>query len=114
MTHGFFTTTEAGAALGLQKATISAWADSGRIAVERAPGGHRRIPADQVKYLLAIRGGLLAQLPEEDIDADVLAAAAIWHTRYPTVDDTMWRRQFIDGYVTARRGPNACLPWVLR
>lgn len=116
MPTGFYTTSEAGAILGLNKATVSAWADAGRLAVERSEGGHRRIPAEQVAYLSLIRDALLTQLPTEAVDADVLAAAAIWHTMRADTDanfddPTGTRRQFISGYVIARRGPTACLPW---
>lgn len=42
------TTSEAAEALGVHPATIARWASQGQLEVVILPGGHRRIPAEEV------------------------------------------------------------------
>lgn len=49
----FLTTTQAARLLGVHAASISRWANQGRIRAIRTLGGHRRIPVAEVERLIS-------------------------------------------------------------
>ncbi|HEU4759413.1 MAG TPA: helix-turn-helix domain-containing protein [Dehalococcoidia bacterium] len=55
-TRRWLTLGEASRALGVDAATLRAWADAGRVKVFRTPGGHRRFSEDDLRALVSGQG----------------------------------------------------------
>jgi excisionase family DNA binding protein len=56
---------EAARSLGISSSTIRRWIDSGRIAAVRTSGGHRRVPAAEVRRMSGLLAGTLTPLVRE-------------------------------------------------
>ena len=74
---------EAAQALAVSPATLRRWGDTGRIAVTRTAGGHRRFPVSEIRRLRASRAG--------PASASVRPAAPPAHA-IPTLSDVLGRR----------------------
>jgi excisionase family DNA binding protein len=91
---------EASRLLGVHPATVRQWADEGKLASFRTPGGHRRFAHGDIERLLQVspvRGaGLQSYLITETVERtrktlpEALAHAA-WARHLPVEERTRWR-----------------------
>lgn len=89
---------EAAELLGVHPSTVRAWADQGKLPVQRTPGGHRRFARAEIEAILAggRRGGGEAQIVMENV---------IGRTRLemPRLRDQAWYARLTESQRTAYR-----------
>ena len=56
MTIAFLSPKDLAAAIGVSESSLKRWVDSGRLAVERTAGGHRRIPFQEAVRFVRAEG----------------------------------------------------------
>ena len=96
----WYTLSEASKVLGVHPATVRQWADEGKLATFRTPGGHRRFARTDIERLLQVspvRGaGLQMYLVAETVERtrkglpEALAHAA-WAQDLPEEERDRWR-----------------------
>lgn len=90
---------EAAELLGVHPSTVRAWADQGKLPVQRTPGGHRRFPRAEIEAMLSggrRSGGSEAQIVMEN----VIGRARL---EMPRLQDQAWYTGLTESQRTAYR-----------